>query len=75
MKQYRDRALLEYLPGTTSPEQLNMVDFLISTSDRTKGAIVMPLFNPVDYSCLVLIKAAEGELIDRHTWYEGSLHS
>ena len=58
MNKGRDRALLEYLPGSTSPTQLNMVDFLVSSSNKTKGAIVMPFFNPADYSSLVLIKAA-----------------
>lgn len=35
----------------------------------------MPFFNPADYSSLVLIKAAKDHLIDRQTWYEGSLFS
>ena len=33
----------------------------------------MPIYNPTDNSCLVLIKAAEGTLIERHTWIQGSL--
>jgi hypothetical protein len=52
-----------------------MVDFLVSSSTRAKGATVMPFFNPADYSSLVLIKAAKDHLIDRQTWYEGSLFS
>ena len=68
MNNRRDRALLEYKPGTISVSQLTMVDFLVSSSPLTKGAIVMPFFNPNDNSCLVLIKAAEGTLIERHTW-------
>ena len=73
MSNGRDRALLEYAPGTTSPTQLNMIDYLVSSSPLTEGAIVMPIYNPTDNSCLVLIKAAKGTLIERHTWIQGSL--
>ena len=73
MNKDKESVLLEFKAGSTSPNQLGMLERLIYDSEATKGAECLPFIIEEDNSCLLLIKASKRKLISRQAFYRGAL--